>query len=75
MEEVIKIINELKNNSGNKLKEILEKNKNNTLLKDILFFVYNPYIITGLSKKKLVQKFRLLKTKKQPKIYMMFLNI
>lgn len=52
MEEVIKIINELKNNSGNKLKEILEKNKNNTLLKDILFFVYNPYIITGLSKKK-----------------------
>lgn len=53
MEEVMKIINELQKNSGKKLQEILEENKDNKLLKDILYFVYNPYIVTGLSFKKM----------------------
>lgn len=53
MEEVIKIFKELQNNSGKKLQEILENNKDNELLKDILYFVYNPYITTGLSKNKI----------------------
>ena len=53
MEIVLKILNEIKNASGKKKQEILEKNKDNELLKDVLYFVYNPYIITGLSDKKI----------------------
>ncbi len=53
MEEVIKIIKELQANSGKRLQEILEENKNNQLLKDVLYFVYNPFIVTGLSNKKI----------------------
>ena len=36
MEEVIKIIKELQANSGKKLQEILEENKDNQMLKDVL---------------------------------------
>lgn len=53
MEEVIKIIKELQSSSGKRLQEILEENKSNQMLKDVLYFVYNPYIITGLSNKKI----------------------
>ena len=53
MEEVIKIIKELQANSGKRLQEILEKNKDNQMLKDVLYFVYNPFIVTGLSSKKI----------------------
>lgn len=54
MEEVIKTIKELKNTASIKAKkEILEQNKDNQMLKDILYFVYNPYIVTGLSNKKI----------------------
>lgn len=53
MEEVIKIFKELQENSGKRLQEILEENKNNELLKKVLWFVYNPYIVTGLSTKKI----------------------
>lgn len=53
MEKVIKILNKLKKNSGKRLQEILEENKDNSLLKDVLYFVYNPYITTGLSSKKI----------------------
>lgn len=53
MDKVIKIFRDLQNNSGNKLKEILEENKDNQTLKDVLYFIYNPYIITGLSSKKI----------------------
>lgn len=53
MEEVIKIIKELQANSGKRLQEILEKNKDNQMLKDVLYFVYNPFIVTGLSNKKM----------------------
>lgn len=53
MEEVIRIIKELQVSSGKRLQEILEENRNNQMLKDILYFVYNPFIITGLSNKKI----------------------
>ena len=47
MEEVLKILEEIKNASGKAKQDILEKNKDNDLLKKVLFFVYNPYIVTG----------------------------
>lgn len=53
MEEVIKIIRELQANSGKRLQEILEEHRDNQMLKDVLYFVYNPFIITGLSSKKI----------------------
>lgn len=53
MEEVIDILNEIKNASGKRKQMILEENKDNEALKQILCFVYNPYIVTGLSNKKI----------------------
>ena len=53
MEKVIRIIKELQANSGKRLQEILEENKDNQMLKDVLYFVYNPFIVTGLSNKKM----------------------
>lgn len=53
MEEVIKIFKELQESSGKRLQEILEENKDNELLKKVLWFIYNPYIVTGLSSKKI----------------------
>ena len=45
MDEVIKIFRELQNSSGKRLQEIINENKNNSLFRDVLFFLYNPYII------------------------------
>ena len=56
MDEVIKIFKELQNSSGKRLQEIINENKNNSLFRDVLFFLYNPYIITGLSTKKINKK-------------------
>ena len=56
MDEVIKIFRELQNSSGKRLQEIINENKNNSLFRDVLFFLYNPYIITGLSTKKINKK-------------------
>lgn len=53
MDEVIKIFKDLQESSGKRLQEILEENKDNELLKKVLWFVYNPYIVTGLSSKKI----------------------
>lgn len=53
MDEVIEIFKELQNSSGKRLQEIINENKNNSLFGDVLFFLYNPYIITGLSTKKI----------------------
>lgn len=39
--------------SRNEKEEILKKNKDNDLLRYVLYFVYNPYIVTGLSDKKM----------------------
>lgn len=57
MKNIIKIIKELQSNSGRIDKEnILEVNKGNELFKKVVKFVYNPYIVTGLSKKKINKK-------------------
>ena len=54
MKEIIEIFNQLVSTSGRNDKElILKKNKDNKLFKEILNFVYNPYILTGLSDKKI----------------------
>lgn len=57
MEHLLKIFNDLKNHSGRNDKEkILEKNKDNQLFREVLRFVYNPYIVTGISTKKMKKK-------------------
>lgn len=54
IQEVINIFEEIKNNSSRNDKEgILKRNIDNQLFKDMLFFLYNPYIVTGVAKKKL----------------------
>lgn len=57
MEHLLEIFNDLKNHSGRNDKEkILEKNKDNELFREVLRFVYNPYIVTGISTKKMKKK-------------------
>lgn len=57
MKTEIEILKEISLTEGRYNKEeILEQNKDNKLLKTILHFVYNPYIITGLSDKKMSKK-------------------
>lgn len=53
MENVLKIIKEIASTSSRNEKEsIIQRHKDNTLLKDILNFVFDPYTVTGLSTKK-----------------------
>ena len=57
MRRVIEIIKELQGMSGRLDKEnILNLNKDNILFKDVVKFTYDPYIVTGLSKKKISKK-------------------
>lgn len=57
MQEIKNIIEELQSHHGKLDKErILRENKNNILLRDILKFVYNPKILSGLSSKKINKK-------------------
>lgn len=57
MNQVLNIINEIQLTSSRNGKEgILKRNQDNKLLKDIFMFVYNPYIVTGISKKKINKK-------------------
>jgi len=42
--------------SKNEKKEILDKHRDNELLKTILNFIYNPFILTGISSKKIDKK-------------------
>lgn len=57
MNSVSKIINQIKSTSSrNEKEEILKQNQDNELLKDIFKFVFNPYIVTGISKKKMSKK-------------------
>lgn len=57
MKDLLKIIDELKKESSRNGKEnILEKHKNNALFREVLRFVYNTYITTGLSTKKINKK-------------------
>lgn len=54
MEKVLSIINQIAATTSRKEKErILKENKDNKLFRDILYFVFNPYIATGISKKKI----------------------
>lgn len=53
--ECMNVINSLRTESSSKAKEnILTGNINNELLKSILNFVYNPYILTGISKSRII---------------------
>jgi DNA ligase-1 len=57
MEQVVKIIKELQTDSSRTGKEaILKRNEDNNLFRYILNFVYNPFIVTGISTKKLNKK-------------------
>lgn len=52
-----KILEKIKNtSSSNEKQAILEQNKNDGLLQEILSFVYNPYFRSGLSTKKIKKK-------------------
>lgn len=63
MRDVYDIIKQISNTSGRHDKEqLLLQHKDNKLLKDILQFTFNPYIVTGLSKKKIDKKIRDLNT-------------
>jgi DNA ligase-1 len=57
MEEILLILKQIGDTASRNDKEsILSRNKDNQLLRDILYFVYNPYIVTGLSEKKINKK-------------------
>jgi DNA ligase-1 len=52
--EVLKVIKQIGDTSSRTEKEnILKQNSNNQLLKEILQFTYDPFIVTGLSSKKI----------------------
>ena len=52
MEEIIKIINQLRNESSTNGKlKILKDNKDNELLKKVLEYTYNPFKKYGMSEK------------------------
>lgn len=52
MKKWYEILEEVKNSKGKEKQQVLEENKNNELLKEVLNFLYNPRIVTGISKKK-----------------------
>jgi len=57
MQEVLSIMNQIASTSGRNDKEtILKKNQSNEKLKDVFYFIYNTYILTGLSTKKINKK-------------------
>lgn len=54
MNELISSLKELRDESSKKVKtEIIQKYKTNPLFMDVLYFLYNPFIVTGLSTKKM----------------------
>lgn len=58
MDNVLEILNQIKNTSSKNEKEsILKEHKDNKLLTEVLYFVFNPFIVTGLSSKKINKKF------------------
>lgn len=52
-EQVAKVIESVKAASGNEKLYILAKHKDDELLKNVLRFIYNPYVKTGISNAKL----------------------
>jgi len=60
MEKVLEIVEKLQGTSGRNDKEyILKQNESNELFKKVMHFIYNPYILTGISKKKISKKLKL----------------
>jgi len=60
MEKVLAIVEQLQGTSGRNDKEfILKQNESNELFKKVMHFIYNPYILTGISKKKISKKLKL----------------
>lgn len=54
MEQVKKIFTQLQStNSKLNKQNIIWRNKNNELFKDTLIFLFSPYILTGINKKKI----------------------
>ena len=53
MKNWYEILQEVKESKGKAKQSVLEENKDNQLLKDILYFLYSPQVVTGISKKKL----------------------
>ena len=53
MKNWYEILQEVKEAKGKAKQVVLEENKDNQLLKDILYFLYSPRVVTGISKKKL----------------------
>ena len=54
MNELISSLKELRDESSKKVKtEIIQKYQTNPLFMDVLYFLYNPFIVTGLSTKKM----------------------
>ena len=54
MNELISSLKELRDESSKKAKtEIIQKYQTNPLFMDVLYFLYNPFIVTGLSTKKM----------------------
>jgi len=60
MEKVLAIVEQLQSTSGRNDKEaILKQNEDNEIFKKVMHFIYNPYILTGISKKKISKKLKL----------------
>lgn len=60
MEKVLSIVERIQSTSGRNDKEsILAQNKDNELFKNVMHFIYNPFILTGISKKKISKKLKL----------------
>ena len=60
MEKVLEIVKQLQGTSGRNDKEnILKKAESNELFKKVMYFVFNDYIVTGISKKKISKKLKL----------------
>lgn len=54
MNELISSLKELRDESSKKAKtEIIQKYQTNPLFMDVLYFLYNPFVVTGLSTKKM----------------------
>lgn len=60
MEKILEIVNQIAATSGRNEKEaILDNNRGNPLLRTILQMVYNPYVLTGISTKKISKKVKI----------------
>ena len=57
MNELIRVIKELQATTGRLEKErILQENKENDFIKRVFKFTFDPYLVTGISSKKLKKK-------------------